>query len=71
MSYNGTTSAKHQQASRNANKTNTGAVFNFDGEYLTRAQIAERVCGSRDFVSDRITELRKEGVRVFTAAHFA
>lgn len=47
------------------------ALLPFEGELLTRAQIAERVQRSDSLISTRVRALRARGIRNFTREHFA
>lgn len=55
----------------NARQRAGAALLPFEGELLTRAQIAERVQRSDSHVSTRVRALRARAIRNFTREHFA
>lgn len=63
-------SGKHAASRKKGRATQGFGVFKFDGEMLSRKQIAERVEQSESWVSTTISRLRKQGVREFKREHF-
>lgn len=51
-------------------KRTTAALLNFEGERLTRAQIADRVGRSLSNTCTLIQKLRKAGIRELKREHF-
>lgn len=61
---------KHAGSRKKGRSTQGYAVFKFEGELLSRKQIAERVKQSESWVGTIISRLRKRGIREFTREHF-
>lgn len=70
MSKFGYDAVKHAGSRKNGRATQGFGVFKFEGEMLSRKQIAERVEQSESWVGTIISRLRKQGVREFTKEHF-
>ena len=71
MSKFGYNAVTHTDARRNGRKVQGVGVLKFDGEYKTRAQIAEAVGKSVKSVQATVRNLRAQGVRELTREHFA
>lgn len=70
MSKFGYDAVKHADSRKKGRVMQGFAVFRFEGEMLSRKQIAERVQQSESWVGVIISRLRKQGVREYTRAHF-